>query len=207
MSRFPALAAALVLLAPLPGAAFLVTISSGPPSVFLQVGAGTITGGTYASGGVPGTNATINNVSVTLPAWSLGTGTQPMTTDSTVTNSPYDGRAYCPATNPATWVYVGGFYRWPGNIADALLTVTAPTDLVSGADTLPFSTISWVSGGIGDAVPTIASGTFVGGGPQTLLTVTRNRWFESCLKFSYANATVFPAGTYTNRVTYTLTVP
>lgn len=206
MSRSRLLAAVLLVLASLPAAAFRATISSGPPSIYLQVGAGAMTG-TFASGGTPGANLTVNSVSVTVPASGLGTGTQPMTTDSAVTTSPYDGRAFCPATTPPSWVYVGGYYRWPGNIADATLSVTSPTDLVSGTDTLPFSSISWISSGIGDATPTIPSGTFVGGTTQPLLTIARNRWFESCLQFRYANNDVFPAGTYRNRVTYTLTVP
>ena len=187
--------------------AYVVTITAGTRSVYLQVGTGTMTGGNFSSGGVPGNNATVNSVSVTVPAGSIGSGTQAMTTNSAVSNSPYDGFAFCPVTTPATNVYVGGFYRTPGAAANATLTVISPASLVSGADAIPFSAISWVSGGNGDATPTIPSGTFAGGTTQTLLSVTRNTWFESCLQFNYANSAVFPAGTYTNRVTYTLTVP
>lgn len=185
--------------------AFVVSINPGTKSLFLQVGAGTMTGGNYSSGGTPGNNATINRVSVTVPAASLGGGTQAMTTDSTVTASAYDGFAFCSV--PAQ-VYVGGFYRTPGAAANATLTATAPATLANATgNTIPFNTVSWISGGTGDATPTIPSGTFVGGAAQTLLSVTRNTWFESCLQFNYANTQLVPSGTFTGRVSYTLTSP
>lgn len=185
--------------------AFVVTIAAGTKSIYLQVGAGTMTGGRFNAGGVPGNNATVNNVSVTVPAASLGAGTQPMSTDSTVTASPYDGFAFC--TVPAQ-VYIGGFFRTPGASANAALTVTAPSTLVNAAgDTIPFSAVSWISSGAGDPTPAIPSGTFVGGAAQNLLSVTRNTWFESCLQFNYANAQLVPAGTFRGRVSYTLTAP
>lgn len=185
--------------------AFVVTITAGTRSIFLQVGAGTMTGGNFKSGGTPGNNSTINRVSVAVPAANLGAGTRAMTSDSTVTASPWDGFAYC--TVPAQ-VYVGGFYRTPGTGANATLTATAPASLVNATgDTIPFNTISWVSGGAQDATPTIPSGTFVGGTSQTLLSITRNTWFESCLQFNYANAQLVGSGTFTGRVSYTLTAP
>jgi hypothetical protein len=185
--------------------AFVVTITAGTRSLFLQVGAGTMTGADFNSGGTPGNNSTINRVSVTVPAANIGAGTRAMTTDSTVTASPYDSFAYC--TVPAQ-VYVGGFYRTPGTGANATLTATAPASLVNATgDTIPFNTISWVSGGAQDATATIPSGTFVGGASQTLLSITRNTWFESCLQFNYANAQMVGSGTFTGRVSYTLTAP
>ncbi len=185
--------------------AFVVGISPGTRSLFLQVGAGTMTGGNFSSGGTPGNNATINRVSVTVPAANLGAGTRAMTTDSTVTRSPFDNFTFCSV--PAQ-VYVGGFYRTPGGAANATLSATAPTTLANATgDTIPFNSISWVSGGIGDAPATIPSGTFVGGAAQNLLSVSRNTWFESCLQFNYANTQLVPAGSFTGRVSYTLAAP
>lgn len=187
--------------------AYVVSITAGTKSIFLQVGAGTMTGGGgfFASGGTPGNNATINRVTVTVPPANLGAGTIAMSTDSTVTASAYDGFIFC--TIPSQ-VYVSGFFRTPGASANATLTATAPVALVNASgDTIPFNTVSWISGGIGDAPATIPSGTFVGGAAQTLLSVTRNTWFESCLQFNYANAQIVPAGSFTGRVTYTLTAP
>jgi hypothetical protein len=184
--------------------AFVATIGAGTRTLYLQVGAGTVTGGTFSAGGTPGNNSTINSVSVNVPSAALGTGSQAMTTDSTVSASPYDNFAFC--TVPAQ-VYVGGFYRTPGAAGNATLSVASPATLSNGlGDTLPFTSISWVSGGAGDATATIPSGTFTGA-TQTLYSVTRNNWFESCLAFRYANTALVPAGTFTGRVTYTLAAP
>ena len=185
--------------------AFTVGITAGTQALFLQVGVGTMTGGRFNAGGVPGNNATINRVTVTVPAANLGGGTRAMTTDSTVTASPYDGFAFCAVPSQ---VYVGGFYRTPGAAANATLSATAPVSLVNATgDTIAFNTVSWISGGAGDATPTIPSGTFVGGSAQTLLGVARNTWFESCLQFNYANTQLVPSGTFNGRVSYTLTAP
>ena len=184
---------------------YQVTITAGTRSLYLQVGVGTVTGGTFSAGGTPGNNSAVNRVSVTVPAANLGAGTRPMLTDSTVTASPYDGFAFC--TVPSQ-VYVGGFYRTPGNSTAATLSATAPAALVNAnGDTIPFNAISWISGGIGDNPATIPSGTFVGGAAQTLFSVARNNWFESCLQFNYANDQFVPAGTFNGRVTYTLSLP
>ncbi|MEP6790216.1 MAG: hypothetical protein ABI907_02530, partial [Ramlibacter sp.] len=94
-----------------PADAYLVTITPGARSVYLQVGSGTVSGGTYLSGGTPSDNATVNSVSVTVPATALGTGSQAMTSNSAVAISPYDGFSFCA---PPAQVYVGGFFRRPG---------------------------------------------------------------------------------------------
>lgn len=188
---------------------FTVGITPGARALFLQVGVGTMTGGTFNNGATPGNNTTVNTVSVTVPAGQLGSGTaQAMTTDSTVTSSPWDGFAFC--TSPATTgqVYVGGFYRMPGssNAGAATLSVTTPANLTGGGNTIPFNRIAWTSSGNGDTGTTIPSAAFTGGA-QTLLSVTRNTWFESCLAFRYLNTQLVPAGTFTGRATYTLTAP
>jgi hypothetical protein len=186
-----------------PASAFLVAITPGTRAIYLQVGSGTFTG-TYNAGGTPGNNGTINKVSVTVPAASLGTGSRAMTSDSTVSNSPYDNFAFC--TAPAQ-VYIGGFYRLPGGGGTATLSVTTPATLSNAtANTIAFSSISWVSSGNSDPVATIPSGTFAGAA-QTLLSVAPNFWFESCMAFSYANAQTVAAGTFSGRATYTLTAP
>lgn len=186
-----------------PALAFLVAITPGPRAIYLQVGNGTFTG-TYNAGGTPGNNATINKVSVTVPAAALGTGSRAMTSDSTVSNSPYDNFVFC--TAPAQ-VYIGGFYRLPGGGGNATLSVTTPATLSNAsANTIAFSTISWVSSGNSDPTATIPSGTFTGAA-QTLLSVAPNFWFESCMAFSYANAQAVAAGTFNGRATYTLTAP
>jgi hypothetical protein len=190
--------------------AFTIAITGGPPpTVFLQIGVGTFTGGPYASGGTPGNNTTVNTVSATVAPMDVGTGTvQTMNTDSTVSASSYDGRTFCSA--PAQ-LYVGGFYRRPGNGNgnNATLTATVPAALLDAAgDAIPFSQISWTSSGIGDSgAQPFPSGTFVAGGTQTIGSINRNEWDESCWTFTYANSIVPAAGIYNGVVLYTLTAP
>jgi hypothetical protein len=186
--------------------AYLVTITAGSRMIFLQVGTGSMGGtGRFTTGGTPQDNATVNSVSVTVPAAALGTGTQAMTSNSAVAVSPYDAFTFC---SPPAQVYVGGMYRVPGAGGNASLTVSTPAGLLNAAaDAIPFSTISWTSSGIGDASSTIPAGTFSGAANQLLLSVPRNQWFESCLTFSYSNAAAYAAGTFNGRATYTLTAP
>jgi hypothetical protein len=191
--------------------AYTVNIAAGSPkTIYLQVGVGSFTGGNYNSGGTPANNATINVVSVTVPAAQVGNGTaQAMTTNSTASASFLDSFAFC---NVPGQLYIGGFYRSTSasaGSATATLTATAPANLVNGGgQTIPFSQISWTSSGNGDTgAQPFPAGTFVGGASQTIGTISRNQWAESCHSFSYINAAVRAAGTYTGRVTYTLAAP
>jgi hypothetical protein len=190
--------------------AFTIAVTPGPPpTVYLQIGVGTFAGGSYTAGGTPGNNATVNTVSVSVPAAAVGNQTaQDMTTDSVVSASSYDGRTFCTAP---TQLYVGGFYRRPGNGggSSATLTASVPVSLIDAVgDTIPFSQISWTSSGIGDSgAQPFPSGAFTAAGTQSIGTIDRNQWAESCWTFSYAN-TIFPAaGTYSGVVLYTLTAP
>jgi hypothetical protein len=187
--------------------AFTVNIAArNPRTIFLQVGVGSFTGGNYNAGGSPATNPTINVVSVTVPAASVGSGVaQAMTTNSTASQSFYDGFAFC---NLPGQLYIGGFYRSTANTGAATLRATSPASLVNaGGQTIPFSQISWTSSGIGDSgAQPFPAGSFTGGS-QTIGTINRNQWAESCHTFSYANTSVVAAGVYTGRVTYTLATP
>lgn len=198
----------LLLLTISPASAFTIVITpAAPRTIYLQVGVGSFTG-FYSSGGTPQDNSTINVVSLTVPAAQVGTGvSQTMTSNSTASNSFYDNRVFCSTPNQ---VYIGGFYRRADATAGsaATLRATKPANLVNASgDTIPFSQISWTSSGIGDAgAQPFPSGTFAAG-TQTIGTIPRNRWSESCHTFRYANTSLRPAGTYTGRVTYTLTAP
>lgn len=202
--RFAAISAgACLLLIPQIACAYVITITAGTRAIYLQVGAGGYTG-TYSTGGTPGDNATINVVSVTVGAANVGTGAvQPMTSNSTVSASPIDGYSFC---TPPSQVYIGAWSRPGSGTGVATLTVTAPGNLTSGSDTLPFSQISWVMGGNGDTTFQFPNGSF-SGGTQTLATLSPNTWKEQCMTFSYANSVVPAAGVYSGRATYTLSLP
>jgi hypothetical protein len=191
-----AMASAGLLLAALPAQAWVLTITAGPRAVYLAVGNAT----TNAN------NATVNLVTVNVPATALGNSVaQPMTSNSTQANSPYDAYAVCQPT--LGQVYIGGYLRQPtGSVGNAVLQVSTPANLVSGADTIPFSQISWTSTALGNAGADIPAGSFTGAA-QFLRNIATNTYVENCHTFNYANAAVRAAGTYTGRATYTLIAP
>ena len=195
--------------------AFTATLTAAAPkTIYLQIGNGTFTGGNYTPikgngqpTGSPGANATINKVSVSVAAASVGNGTaQAMTTDSTAANSFWDGFAFC---NLPQQLYIGGFYRTTGTGTGTVSVIaTVPTSLTDAAgDTLPFSQISWTSAGNSDAgAEPFPAGSF-SGSSLNVGSIGQNEWAESCWTFSYKNSVVPAAGTYTGRVLYTLTAP
>lgn len=203
--RFAICLLLLALLGIADAAAYTVTIGTGAKAAYLRVGDGTITGGNYNAGGTPAANTTVNLVSVSVPAASIGNATaQPMTSTGRLT-SDWDGFAFCNAGQ----TYIAAFFRLPTNVnQSATLRVNTPANLTSaGGDTIPITQISWTSSGNGDTgAQPFPAGTFTGG-TQTLATLQRNTWAESCHSFSYANAAVHAAGTYNARATYTLATP
>ncbi len=189
-------------------AAYTVTLSPASPlTVYLQVGVGSFTND-YINGGQPQNNTTINTVSTTVAANVVGNGTaQAMTTNSTATQSYWDGYTYCSVPGQ---LYIGGFYRTTGAAtAAAQVTATVPAALIdTSGDTIPFSKIQWKSSGNGDTgAEPFPAGTFINGGVQNVGSMSSNTWNESCWTFSYLNNTVPPAGTFTGVVLYTLSAP
>lgn len=185
----------------LPAQAWSLTIAAASRRVFLHVG----------NGNADGNNGTVNLVSANLTAAQLLSGTpQAMTSNSTQSTSLYgDGYTTCPT--PSTQVIIGASYRRSngGNgPASATLRATSPASLTNAAgDTIPFSQISWTVSAAGSSAPNvIPAGTF-NGATQTLATVPANTYIENCHTFSYANSAIRAAGTYTGRVTYTLSSP
>jgi hypothetical protein len=175
--------------------AWVITITPGARTVYLGVGNST----TNAA------NATINLVSVTVPAAVVGTGAaQAMTSNSTQAVSPLDNFTVCV---PPNQVYIGGYFREPATTANvARLQVTTPATLSNGVDTLPFTQISWTSTALGNATADIPAGTF-NGGTLFLRNFASNTYVENCHTFSYANTNLVAAGVYNGRATYTLANP
>lgn len=199
----PLAAAGLMLLvcAPLTSAhAWSLSIAAASRRVFLHVG----------NGSADADNGTINQVSATLTAAQLISGTPlAMTTNSTQTASLLDGFTTC--ATPASQILVGASYRRSSATdgpASATLRVTSPANLVSAAgDTIPFSQISWTVAAPGSGVPNVIPAGAFSGAVQTLTTVPANTYIENCHSFVYANSAIRAAGTYTGQVTYTLTSP
>jgi hypothetical protein len=178
--------------------AWVLNVTPGTRAVYLAVG----------NASANADNATVNLVSLTVPAAAVGTGVaQAMTSNSTQANSPFDNFAVC--TPASGQVYVGGFFRLPTtNATTAVLQVSTPAGLTSGANTIPFSEISWTSTSIGNnGAADIPAGSFVSGGTRFLRNFAANTYVENCHTFSYANTTPVAAGTYNGRATYTLTAP
>lgn len=74
--------------------------------------------------------------------------------------------------------------------------------LANGASTLSFSQISWTTS---DA--SIPAGTFSGSPGQLIATFPTNVQMYNFHTFSYANTQILQPGTYTGRITYTITMP
>ncbi len=177
--------------------AWVLTVTPGPRAVYLAVGNATQNA----------SNATVNLVSVTVPANAVGTGAaQPMQSNSTQANSPFDNFNVCVPSSGQ--VYIGGFFRLPAASATtAVLQVNTPAALTSGANTIPFNQISWTSTALGNAAADIPAGTFPSGGTLVLRNFAANSYVENCHTFLYANNVLVRAGTYSGVATYTLTAP
>lgn len=96
------------------------------------------------------------------------------------------------------------------------LTVDSSTGLTCtsgcGSTIIPFSTISWTSYNKDTTYPglDIQDGVFTGSASQTLAAfqITGGSiTMTNVLVFQYANATLYPAGQYSGRVTYTASMP
>ena len=74
--------------------------------------------------------------------------------------------------------------------------------LTNGASTLSFTNISWTT-----SDGSIPAGTFSGGAGQLIVTFPTNFQLYNTHTFRYANTQVLQPGTYTGRITYTITMP
>ncbi len=177
-------------LAPVGAHAATVAIGNGGGRLILQVGS---------------TAATINKVNFTVAGGSVGNGVAVLSSNVTPVSP----------TCPANTVLIDAQARSQNNTPrTATLTVDSSIPLTTGTFTIPFSQIAWVSstpggGGNGclNSPVTIPSGAFTGAAGQSLITMGTSSRACVCAQFSYRNQNVVSAGTYTGRVTYTLTMP
>lgn len=100
---------------------------------------------------------------------------------------------------------------------DVVLTANSVAGLVCvagsgcGSTAIPFSDVCWVSTNKVTGGGDIQDGCFTGSATQPLASFGRvlfnSRRMYNTLRFTYANARVYPAGQYRGTVTYTATVP
>jgi hypothetical protein len=158
---------------------------------------------------VGSTGGTINNVVFNVTAANIAPN------PVAVTGVPSVGT---PATTPAGGVRIRMQSQWPTGNSSTRLVVSSPAALTCvagsgcGATAIPFTTISWQAfEKVNFTAFDIQNGSFTGVANQALTTFTVSGAsgieMANTLVFSYDNATLYPSGQYTGRVTYTATAP
>lgn len=126
-----------------------------------------------------------------------------------------NGRSVQPQQGGAVELSV--YASTPGD-GERLVTVTAnssggmncTTPASCGTITIPFSTVSWTAGNsVGSTNPggDVQAGSFSGSTAQPIARFVSSKRLQSALYFRYENATVYPAGSYAGRVTFTASMP
>jgi hypothetical protein len=147
-----------------------------PKFVFLQVGTGPVAPSM-------GTNATVDTITINVPAASVGTGT-----------------AVAATAGSGNLGNGGVTVRVVGNNGNMTLGAAGPATLTSGTDTLAWSQIATaVTGG--------AAHPAINGSNITLTAVNKVVNTSGTWTYSYLNTVVPAAGTYIGTVTYTATTP
>lgn len=174
--------------------AFTFGIQPGSRLLYLRVGQGTWQ---HAGDNLTmGSDATVNTLAVQVPAAAVGNAVPQTMAMVMADTQPSE------SCQPSE-VVVGVLYKRGNNGNVATLTAT-PGTLTNGTSTIPFSQIGWVSSSSDpQAMP---SGAFTGAS-QSFAGYETNTYYESCLTFRYANTAVVEPGTYSGRVTYTLSAP
>ncbi|MBT8116639.1 MAG: hypothetical protein KJO66_02310 [Gammaproteobacteria bacterium] len=90
----------------------------------------------------------------------------------------------------------------PSNSRVAVLTVDSSVPLRNGPYTAPFTSISWTA-----KKGNIPSGRYDGSSSQFLFSFSNSQEVRDKHRFYYDNTGILEVGTYTGRVTYTLTMP
>ncbi|TXH71365.1 MAG: hypothetical protein E6Q83_03970 [Thiothrix sp.] len=154
---------------------------------------------------------TVNSVTFNVTADKVSPNNTPIqgvpsATAATAATSPANG-ILIKLTTEIPWTLVGSWQNAKLTV-DSSVGLSCVTGTGCGSTIIPFNTISWVSHNRGSY--DIDDGSFAGGSTQTLFWVgslNAGLQLENTLVFTYANSTIYPAGQYTGRVTYTATLP
>lgn len=139
-------------------------------------------------------NPTTDTVSFAVRGDRVGDGTAVAGLENgTRTDSLIDASARAPVSNSRTAVWT----------LDSSQPLTCSTPATCGSTTIPMTKFRWtVAGGT-----ELSSGTFSGAANQSLYSFQNSRYVFVYKTFYYINDEIVPAGTYTGRVIYTVSMP
>lgn len=179
MRPAPLLFVVSIALAPISPIAGVRVIANGVPQLY--VGAG------YSSGA-------IDTVTFRVPGMAAGDGTPVAGLEnSTQPSTLVDAFARAPAQgNPTVF--------WTVDSSQPLVCATPAS---CGGTTIPMTKFRWVASGDG----AISSGAFDGSTSQLLFAFRNSSYYASYKTFYFANDEIYPAGQYTGRVVYTVSMP
>ncbi len=139
-------------------------------------------------------NNTIDTVSFNVTGSNVGSGTAVAGLENGIqTNSLIDASARAPISNSRTAICT----------VDSSQPLTCATPLTCGSTTIPMTKFRWrVSGGT-----EVSAGTFNGTSSQSLASFLNSRYVNVYKTYYYNNDEIVPAGQYTGRVVYTISMP
>ncbi len=140
-------------------------------------------------------NPTIDTVQFNVPGANVGDGVPVAGSENGVPgqNSLIDARARAPGTASKTAFWV----------VDSSVPLVCSTPATCGSTSIPLSKIRWTT----PAGSEISSGQFTGASNQALYQFQTSRYVFTYQTFFFANDEVYPAGSYSGRVIYTVSMP
>jgi len=140
------------------------------------------------------TDASVDTIRFTVPGANVGDGSAITGLENGVrTDTLIDASARAPVNNSRTAVWT----------VDSSTPLTCITPATCGSTTIPLTAFRWtVAGGT-----EIASGSFNGSASQPLASFRNSRYVSVTMTFYYSNDVVVPAGRYSGRVVYTVSMP
>ncbi len=147
----------------------------------------------YAGAG--NSNPTIDTVNFNVPGANVGDGMPIAGGENGVPNqtSLIDARARSPGNVSRTVFWV----------VDSSAPLVCSTPATCGSTTIALSKIRWTT----PAGSEIPSGQFSGAANQALFSFQTSRYVYTYQTFYFANDEIYPAGNYSGRVTYTVSMP